>query len=202
MARFEVKMTGEAFNACTEQYILFRRAREIAGGGFKVVVLVEAVAAIAAVLLAVSQQEGLLTRVFFLLAAIFLVWRAVSKVQGRDTRSYIQRARAQKLSPEDGKKELVASFEEDGCVLKAPGDTLPGQDVEERRLFSYGQVSGLFRSESYFLAACDKASSICFPLAGLTGGTPEELTAFLEERCQRKAVFYPLETEKFQTFLG
>lgn len=201
MARFEVKMTGATFQSCTEQYILFRRAREVAGTGFKIVVLIEAVAAVSAVLLAVSQQEAPLTRILFFLAAVFLAWRAVSKVQGRDTRSYIQRARAQKISPEDGAKELVVSFDEEGCTLGTAGGTLPGQDVEERKLFSYDQVSGLFRSESYFLAACDKASSICFPLAGLTGGTPEELTAFLEERCQRKAVFYPLETEKFQTFL-
>ena len=93
------------------------------------------------------------------------------------------------------------SFDEEGCTLRAPGSTLPGQDAEERRLFSYGQVTGLFRSESYFLTACDKASSLCFPLAGLTGGTPEELTAFLEEKCGRKAMRYALETEHMQALL-
>ena len=112
MARFEVKMTGATFQSCTEQYILFRRAREVAGTGFKIVVLIEAVAAVSAVLLAVSQQEAPLTRILFFLAAVFLAWRAVSKVQGRDTRSYIQMARAQKISPEDGAKELVVSFDE------------------------------------------------------------------------------------------
>ena len=95
MARFEVKMTGETFNACTEQYILFRRAREIAGGSFKLVVLVEAVAAVAALILAVFQQGGVASRIFFLFAAALLIWRAVSKVQGSDTRNYIKKARAQ-----------------------------------------------------------------------------------------------------------
>ncbi|MCC2258122.1 hypothetical protein AAAT94_08225 [Intestinimonas aquisgranensis] len=201
MARFEVKMTGETFNACTEQYILFRRAREIAGGSFKLVVLVEAVAAVAALILAVFQQGGVASRIFFLFAAALLIWRAVSKVQGSDTRNYIKKARAQTLPPEEAEKELVVSFDEEGCTLQAPGSTLPSQDVEERNLFSYNQVTGLYRSESYCLVACDKASSICFPLVGLTGGTPEELVAFLEERCGRKAVRYALETEKFQALL-
>lgn len=201
MARFEVKMTGETFNACTEQYILFRRAREIAGGSFKLVVLVEAVAAVAALILAVFQQGGVASRIFFLFAAALLIWRAVSKVQGSDTRNYIKKARAQTLPPEEAEKELVVSFDEEGCTLQAPGSTLPGQDVEERNLFSYNQVTGLYRSESYCLVACDKASSICFPLVGLTGGTPEELVAFLAERCGRKAARYALETEKFQALL-
>ena len=194
-------MTGETFNACTEQYILFRRAREIAGGSFKLVVLVEAVAAVAALILAVFQQGGVASRIFFLFAAALLIWRAVSKVQGSDTRNYIKKARAQTLPPEEAEKELVVSFDEEGCTLQAPGSTLPSQDVEERNLFSYNQVTGLYRSESYCLVACDKASSICFPLVGLTGGTPEELVAFLEERCGRKAVRYALETEKFQALL-
>lgn len=201
MARFEVKTTGETFNACTEQYILFRRAREIAGGSFKLVVLVEAVAAVAALILAVFQQGGVASRIFFLFAAALLIWRAVSKVQGSDTRNYIKKARAQTLPPEEAEKELVVSFDEEGCTLQAPGSTLPSQDVEERNLFSYNQVTGLYRSESYCLVACDKASSICFPLVGLTGGTPEELVAFLEERCGRKAVRYALETEKFRALL-
>ena len=201
MARFEVRMTGEAFNACTEQYILFRRAREIAGGSFRAVVLVEFVVAAAALVLAVTQQGSWGPRLFFLLAAVLLIWRAVSKIQGRDTRSYIRKARSQPLPPEEAAKELVVVFDEEGCTLWAPGSTLPGQDVEERHLFSYDQVGGLFRSESYLLAACDKAASICFPLTGLTGGTPEELTAFLEERCGRKAVRYALESEKFQALL-
>ena len=188
-------MTGKTFNACTEQYILFRRAREIAGGSFKIVVLAELVVAVVALILAVTQ------RIFFLFAAALLVWRAVSKVQGSDTRNYIKKARAQTLPPEEAEKELVVSFDEEGCTLRAPGSTLPGQDVEERNLFSYNQVTGLYRSESYCLVACDKAASICFPLVGLTGGTPEELTAFLEERCGRKAARYELETEKFQALL-
>ena len=194
-------MTGKTFQTCTEQYILFRRAREIAGGSFKVVVLVEVIVAVAALVLAVVQQGSMATRIFFLFAAALLIWRAVSKVQGRDTRGYIKKARTQTLPPEDAEKELVVSFDEEGCTLRAPGSTLPGQDVEERHLFSYGQVTGLFRSESYFLTACDKASSICFPLAGLTGGTPEELTAFLEEQCGRKTMHYALETEKMHAFL-
>lgn len=201
MARFEVKMTGETFNACTEQYILFRRAREMAGGSFRVVVLVEFAVAAAALVLAVTQQGSWGPRIFFLCAAALLIWRAVSKVQGRDTRSYIKKARSHILPPEEAAKELVVSFDEEGCTLRAPGSTLPGQDVGERHLFSYDQVGGLFRSESYLLAACDKAASICFPLTGLTGGTPEELTAFLEERCGRKAVRYALESEKFQALL-
>ena len=125
----------------------------------------------------------------------------MSTVQGSDTRNYIKKARAQTLPPEEAEKELVVSFDEEGCTLQAPGSTLPSQDVEERNLFSYNQVTGLYRSESYCLVACDKASSICFPLVGLTGGTPEELVAFLEERCGRKAVRYALETEKFQALL-
>ena len=202
MVQFKVQMTGETFNACTEQYVLFRRAREIAGGTFRIVVLVELAAAVAALVLAVTQQEsGWLPRGFFLLAAGLLSWQAVRKVRGTDTRSYIKKARAQVLPPEEAEKELEVSFDEEGCTLRAPGSTLPGQDVEERRLFSYGQVSGLFRSESYFLVACDKASSICFPLAGLTGGTAEELTSFLETQCGRKAMHYALETEKFQALL-
>ena len=194
-------MTGKTFQTCTEQYILFRRAREIAGGSFKLVGLVEVIVAVAALVLAVVQQGSMATRIFFLFAAALLIWRAVSKVQGRDTRGYIKKARTQTLPPEDAEKELVVSFDEEGCTLRAPGSTLPGQDVEERHLFSYGQVTGLFRSESYFLTACDKASSICFPLAGLTGGTPEELTAFLEEQCGRKTMHYALETEKMHAFL-
>ena len=201
MARFEVRMTGKTFQTCTEQYILFRRAREIAGGSFKLVVLVEVIVAVAALVLAVVQQGSMATRIFFLFAAALLIWRAVSKVQGRDTRGYIKKARTQTLPPEEAEKELVVSFDEEGCTLRAPGSTLPGQDVEERHLFSYGQVTGLFRSESYFLTACDKASSLCFPLAGLTGGTPEELTAFLEEKCGRKAMRYALETEHMQALL-
>lgn len=194
-------MTGKTFQTCTEQYILFRRAREIAGGSFKLVVLVEVIVAVAALVLAVVQQGSMATRIFFLFAAALLIWRAVSKVQGRDTRGYIKKARTQTLPPEEAEKELVVSFDEEGCTLRAPGSTLPGQDVEERRLFSYGQVTGLFRSESYFLTACDKASSLCFPLAGLTGGTPEELTAFLEEKCGRKAMRYALETEHMRALL-
>ena len=194
-------MTGKTFQTCTEQYILFRRAREIAGGSFKLVVLVEVIVAVAALVLAVVQQGSMATRIFFLFAAALLIWRAVSKVQGRDTRGYIKKARTQTLPPEEAEKELVVSFDEEGCTLRAPGSTLPGQDAEERRLFSYSQVTGLFRSESYFLTACDKASSICFPLAGLTGGTPEELTAFLEEQCGRKTMHYALETEKMHAFL-
>ena len=194
-------MTGKTFQTCTEQYILFRRAREIAGGSFKLVVLVEVIVAVAALVLAVVQQGSMATRIFFLFAAALLIWRAVSKVQGRDTRGYIKKARTQTLPPEEAEKELMVSFDEEGCTLRAPGSTLPGQDAEERRLFSYSQVTGLFRSESYFLTACDKASSICFPLAGLTGGTPEELTAFLEEQCGRKTMHYALETEKMHAFL-
>lgn len=194
-------MTGKTFQTCTEQYILFRRAREIAGGSFKLVVLVEVIVAVAALVLAVVQQGSVATRIFFLFAAALLIWRAVSKVQGRDTRGYIKKARTQTLPPEEAEKELVVSFDEEGCTLRAPGSTLPGQDAEERRLFSYGQVTGLFRSESYFLTACDKASSLCFPLTGLTGGTPEELTAFLEEKCGRKAMRYALETEHMQALL-
>lgn len=194
-------MTGKTFQTCTEQYILFRRAREIAGGSFKLVVLVEVIVAVAALVLAVVQQGSMATRIFFLFAAALLIWRAVSKVQGRDTRGYIKKARTQTLPPEEAEKELMVSFDEEGCTLRAPGSTLPGQDVEERRLFSYGQVTGLFRSESYFLTACDKASSLCFPLAGLTGGTPEELTAFLEEKCGRKAMRYALETEHMRALL-
>ncbi|MGN8968821.1 hypothetical protein [Intestinimonas sp. HCP28S3_D6] len=201
MARFEVRMTGKTFNACTEQYILFRRAREIAGGSFKIVVLAELVVAVVALILAVTQQNGLGTRLFFLFAAVLLIWRAVSKVQGSDTRNYIKKARTQTLPPEEAEKELVVSFDEEGCTLRALGSTLPGQDVEERDLFYYNQVTGLYRSESYCLVACDKAASICFPLVGLTGGTPEELTAFLEEQCGRKAARYELETEKFQALL-
>lgn len=201
MARFEVRMTGATFQTCTEQYILFRRAREIAGGSFRLVVLAEAVVAVAALALAVFQQGDTVARIFFLFAAALLIWRAVSKVRGSDTRSYIKKARAHTLPPEEAEKELVVSFDEEGCTLRAPGSTLPGQDVEERRLFSYSQVTGLFRSESYFLTACDKASSICFPLFGLNGGTPEELTAFLEEQCGRKTMHYALETEKMQAFL-
>ena len=194
-------MTGKTFQTCTEQYILFRRAREIAGGSFKLVVLVEVIVAVAALVLAVVQQGSMATRIFFLFAAALLIWRAVSKVQGRDTRGYIKKARTQTLPPEEAEKELMVSFDEEGCTLRAPGSTLPGQDAEERHLFSYGQVTGLFRSESYFLTACDKASSLCFPLAGLTGGTPEELTAFLEEKCGRKAMRYALETEHMRALL-
>ena len=201
MTRFEVKMTGAAFHACTEQYILFRRAREIAGGRYRLVVLAQVVVAAAALVLAVTQRESLWTRIFFLFAAALLLWRTVSKVQGRDTRSYIQKVRAHPLPKEEAEKELTASFDEEGCTLRAVEGTLPGQAVGERQLFLYSQVSGLFRSEYYFLAACDRASSICLPLKGLTGGTPEELTAFLEEKCGRKTVRYALETERYQALL-
>ena len=54
------------------------------------------------------------------------------------------RAEAARRPPEEAEKELVVSFDEEGCTLRAPGSTLPGQDVEERHLFSYGQVTGLF----------------------------------------------------------
>lgn len=84
-------MTGKIFQTCTEQYILFRRAREIAGGSFKLVVLVEVIVAVAALVLAVVQQGSMATRIFFLFAAALLIWRAVSKVQGRDTRGYIKK---------------------------------------------------------------------------------------------------------------
>lgn len=201
MPQFEVKMTGETFHACTQQYILFRRAREMASGRFRLVLLGEVVVAVAALALAVTQREEGIVWIFFLLAAGVILCHAVQKLLGWDTRAYIRKARAQTLPPEEAKKELVVSFDEEGCTLRALGTTLPGQDVEERHLFSYDQVSGLFRSESYLLAACDKAASICFPLTGLTGGTPEELTAFLEERCGRKAARYALETEKFQALL-
>ena len=201
MALFRVKMTGKVFSDCTQQYILFRRARDLAGAGFKAVVLLEAAAAAAALVLAVTQQGSLPMRIFYLLAAVFLAWQAVGKLLGRDTRAYLRRARAQPLSPEDAAKVLEVVFDEDGCLLRAPGTTLPGRDVEEQRLFSYDQVSGLFRSERHLLAASKGAASICLPLEGLEGGSEEELTAFLEARCGRKTQYYALDTDAFRALL-
>ena len=92
-------------------------------------------------------------------------------------------------------------FDEDGCLLRAPGTTLPGRDVEEQRLFSYDQVSGLFRSERHLLAASKGAASICLPLEGLEGGSGEGLAAFLEARCGRKTQYYALDTDAFRALL-
>lgn len=138
---------------------------------------------------------------FFLVAAAVLAWHVAGELRGRDTRNFIRKARRQALKPEDAAKELVIAFDDEGCTLSAPGTTLPGRDVESQRLFDYGSVGGLFAAEEYMLVASKKAGSVCFPIEGLVEGTPAELTAFLEQRCNRKAVVCELNDEKLQALL-
>lgn len=198
MVQFEARTTCERFHGYTEQYLLFRRAQEVRRPAFRVILGAEAAVAAAAVAMAV------LGRGFpwlYLAAAAVIIWSMTRSLQGADTRNYIRRARQNRLSPEDAAKEMVISFDETGCTLSAPGNSLPGGDAEERRLFSYGQVSGLFVSEDYLLVASKEAGSVCFAKADLTVGAPEELIAFLERSCGRQAAVYRLNTARLQALL-
>lgn len=201
MVHFEVRTTGERFARCTEQYFLFRRVQELRSMTFKVTVGVEAALGVASLVFVVLERKVPLMMGFFLLAAVVLAWHVTGELQGKDTRNFIQKARQQKLTPEDAAKELVVSFDDQGCTLSAPGTTLPGKDVESQKLFDYAAVGGLFVAEEYMLVASKKAGSVCFPTAGLAEGTAADLTAFLEQRCNRKAVVCQLNTEKLQALL-
>ena len=201
MPSFEVRTTGERFNRCTEQFILFRRAQEVSGTFFKLKTGGPLLLAAAAVGVTAAQGQWDITGLFMLVAAAVLVWYAVSQLLGTGTKTYIRNARKHPLPPEEREKVLCLDFDEEGCTFRAPGSTLPGSDQEERRLFSYGEVSGLFTSEDYVLVGSRTAGSVCFPKADLVQGTPEELLAFLEESCGRRAVYYALDTPRMQAFL-
>lgn len=201
MAHFEVRTTGERFNRCTEQYFLFRRVSELRSMTFRVTVAVELALCAASLIFAVLERRIIWMLVFFLAAAALLVWHILGELQGRDVKAFIRKARQQKLPPEDAAKELLIVFDEAGCVFRAPGSTLPGRDVEEQKLFAYADVGGLFVSEDYMLAASKRAGSVCFAKSDLAEGTAEELTAFLEEKCGRKAVRCQLNTDKLQALL-
>lgn len=194
-------MTVKAFTDCTQQYILFRRAWSVSSPWFKVVVAAEILLGAAALALALLGSDGLVLRLFFAAAAGLLAWQAISTARGWDTRNYLRKARAHELSPEDAERELAVSFDDKGCTLRAVEGTLPGQEVEERFLFSYDQVTGLFRSEEYLLAACKSSSSVCVPLASLCGGTEEAFLAFLEAQCKRRIRFFALNTAALQALL-
>lgn len=201
MPQFEVRTTGERFAHCTEQYFLFRRVQELRSLTFKVTVGVEAALCAASMVFAVLERGVPWMLAFFLAAAAILAWHVTGEICGRDTRNFIRKARQQKLTPEDAAKELIISFDDRGCTLSAPGTTLPGKDVEAQKLFDYASVGGLFVAEEYMLVASKKAGSVCFPIAGLVAGTAAELTAFLERRCDRKAVICRLNTEKLRALL-
>lgn len=198
MVHFEVRTTGERFSRCTEQYFLFRRVRELRSMAFRVSVGVEIALCAASAVFAVLEYRVRWMLVFFSIAAVVLAWHVAGELRGRDTRNYILRARKQTLAPEEAGKELVVLFDDQGCIFRAPGSTLPGRDVEEQRLFAYTDVGGLFVSEEYMLVASKKAGSVCFAKADLCAGTPEELVAFLEERCGRKAMVCQLNTDRLQ----
>ena len=201
MTRFEERTTGERFNRCTDQYFLFRRVRETRGLTFKVTVGVELALLCACVVFAVLERRILWMLAFFLVAAVVLLWHVAGELQGRDTRNFILKARKQVLSPEEAAKELVITFDDEGCTFSAPGSTLPGRDVETQKLFTYAEVGDLFVSEDYMLVASQKAGSVCFAKADLTEGTAEELTAFLEEKCGRKAMVCQFDTDRLQALL-
>ena len=201
MPLFQARTTGERFNRCTEQFILFRRAQEVSSPFFKIKVGGPLVLAVAAVVVTLVQQQWDVTGLFMIVAAAILVWYAVNQLQGRSTRTYIRNARRHPLSQEDAEKELLLDFDEEGCTFRAPGSTLPGSDQEERRLFAYGDISGIFVSEDYLLLGSKTAGSVCFAKADLVQGTAEELTAFLEEKCGQKSVHYDLNTENMQALL-
>ena len=201
MPLFQVRTTGERFNRCTEQFILFRRAQEVSSPFFKIKVGGPLVLAVAAVAVTLVQQQWDVTGLFMIVAAAILVWYAVNQLQGRSTRAFIRTARSHPVAPEDADTELLLEFDQEGCTLRAPDSLLPGSDQEERRLFSYGDVSGLFVSEDYVLLGSKTAGGACFAKADLVQGTPEELLAFLEESCGRRAVYYALDTPRMQAFL-
>lgn len=201
MTHFEVHTTGERFSRCTEQYFLFRRVSELRSVTFRVTVAVELALCAASLVFAVLERQIVWMLLFFLAAAALLAWHVARELQGRDVKSFIQKARQQKLSPEDAAKKLHIVFDEQGCIFRAPGSTLPGKDVEEQRLFAYTGVAGLFVSEDYMLVASRKAGSVCFAKSDLAQGSAEELTAFLEKMCGRKATVCQLNTDKFQALL-
>lgn len=201
MTQFQVRTTGERFNRCTDQYFLFRRVRELHSITFKATVGVELALIAVCLVFAVLEHRLLWMLAFFLVATAVLIWHVIGEFQGRDTRNFIQKARKQPLSPQEAAKELVITFDEQGCTFAAPGSTLPGREVESTKLFDYGQVGGLFVSEDYMLVASQKAGSVCFAKADLAEGTAEELTAFLEDKCGRKAMVCRFNTEKLQALL-
>ena len=201
MPLFTVKTTGDRFSRCTEQFFLFRRAQERASLFFKIKVGGPLMLAAAAVVLAVTQDWSGPAGLLLVLAAAVLVWYAAGQLQGRSTRAFIRTARSHPVAPEDADTELLLEFDQEGCTLRAPDSLLPGSDQEERQLFSYGDVSGLFVSEDYVLLGSKTAGGACFAKADLTRGTPEALIAFLEEKCGRKAIYHPLNTKHMQALL-
>ena len=201
MKRFEVRTTGKVFSSWTDQYCLFRRAREVQGRSFRLAVAGEAIVAAAAFVLALWGRQSPAQLLFFFGGSLLITWHVTGKIQGRDTKKFIKKAREQVLSPEDAAKKLVVSFDEEGCTLSAPGTTLPNQEVESRRLVEYPEVGGLFVSEDYMLVACKKAVSVCFAKSCLTGGSPQAFQDFLEEKCGRPWVSYTLKTKALQAML-
>ena len=201
MPLFTVKTTGDRFSRCTEQFFLFRRAQERASLFFKIFVVERHVHPRDLHAFPARRSSGRPAGLLLVLAAAVLVWYAAGQLQGRSTRAFIRTARSHPVAPEDADTELLLEFDQEGCTLRAPDSLLPGSDQEERRLFSYGDVSGLFVSEDYVLLGSKTAGGACFAKADLTQGTPEALIAFLEEKCGRKAIYHPLNTKHMQALL-
>ena len=80
MPLFQVRTTGERFNRCTEQFILFRRAQEVSSPFFKIKVGGPLVLAVAAVAVTLVQQQWDVTGLFMIVAAAILVWYAVNQL--------------------------------------------------------------------------------------------------------------------------
>ena len=78
MKRFEVRTTGKVFSSWTDQYCLFRRAREVQGRSFRLAVAGEAIVAAAAFVLALWGRQSPAQLLFFFGGSLLITWHAVS----------------------------------------------------------------------------------------------------------------------------
>ena len=62
MKRFEVRTTGKVFSSWTDQYCLFRRAREVQGRSFRLAVAGEAIVALSLIHISDNFPNSVLSK--------------------------------------------------------------------------------------------------------------------------------------------